>query len=121
MGLVTARITLSNPLDRSIAPVEVDAVVDTSIQNLHLPEALARQLQLRTVQMREITTANGQRLALEYVGPVDLTSRARTCCLGGLIGGDEVVLGIVPMSELDVMTPATFRPANASPALRPPR
>jgi len=121
MGLVTSQITLKNPLAPERPAVTVNAVIDTSVQNLCLSAAIADQLGLPVVQQREITTANSQRLLLDYVGPVELTCGNRTCCLGGLVTGTDVVLGLVPMSELDLMTPATFRAPNALPPVRVPR
>lgn len=121
MGLVTSPISLRNPLRPEIEPMTVNAVIDTSVQNLCLSAHVAEQLGLPVVQQREITTANGQRLMLDYVGPVELSCGQRICCLGGLVVGEDVVLGVGPMSELDLMTPATFRAPNVLPRSRTPR
>ena len=43
-----------------------------------------------------------------YVGPVEVTFKNRSCFVGALVLGDEVILGAVPMEGLDlVITPST--------------
>jgi len=41
------------------------------------------------------------------VGPVEVTFKNRSCFVGALVLGDEVLLGAVPMEDLDlVISPA---------------
>ena len=103
MGLVTATITLRNPLDSRLAPYDAKALVDTGAQLLCIPEHVATQLQLQEIQTREITTADGKRHMCPYVGPVEIAFKNRVCFQGALVLGDDVLLGAVPMQDLDVV------------------
>jgi clan AA aspartic protease len=103
MGLVTAQITLRNPLDGRLEAYETNALVDTGALLLCIPEHVATQLQLQEIQTREITTADGRRHVCSYVGPVEISFKNRICFQGALVLGDEVLLGAVPMQDLDVV------------------
>jgi len=42
-----------------------------------------------------------------YVGPIELLFENRNCYVGALVLGDEVLLGAVPMEDMDlVVSPA---------------
>lgn len=65
------------------------------------------QLQLEEADKREVTTADGARHLVPYVGPVVLQFGNRSCFTGALVMGDEVLLGVVPMEDMDlVVSPA---------------
>jgi clan AA aspartic protease len=103
MGLVTTKILLRNPLDSRLAPFEATALVDTGALHLCLPKHVVLQLDLPTLQQREVTTADGQRHICDYVGPVEVTFGNRSCFVGALVLGEEVLLGAVPMEDLDLV------------------
>ena len=115
MGLITTKITLSNPLDTRLAPLEVEALVDTGAMHLCIPEHVAVQLKLQAVQQREVSLADGQRQVCSYVGPVEVEFGNRTCFVGALVLGNEVLLGAVPMEDLDLV----ISPANRSVVVNP--
>jgi clan AA aspartic protease len=107
MGLITAQIEIRNPLDSRLAPYDAKALVDTGAVHLCLPKHVVLQLGLQTVQQREVTTADGQRHICDYVGPVEVRFENRSCFVGALVLGDDVLLGAVPMEDLDlVVSPA---------------
>ena len=107
MGLITTKIELRNPLDSRLAPYEANALVDTGALHLCLPQHVAVQLNLQSVQQREVTTADGSRHVCDYVGPVEVTFGNRSCFVGALVLGDDVLLGAVPLEDLDlVISPA---------------
>jgi len=108
MGYVTAKIKLSNPSKTNLCPVLVDALVDTGALMLCLPQHVAQQLELKESSLREVTTADGRSQKVPYVGPVEVKFEDRNCFVGALVIGDEVLLGAVPMEDMDlVITPAT--------------
>ena len=115
MGLIHTTIMLRNPLDGRLAPYEANALVDTGAQHLCLPNHVAVQLQLQTVQEREVSTADGKKHKCPYVGPVEVTFGNRTCFVGALVLGDDVLLGAVPMEDLDLV----ISPANQSVIVNP--
>ncbi len=108
MGLINAEIELSNASDREIRPVKVKALVDTGALHLCVPEHIALQLELQELYKREVKTADGKSHLVPYVGPVAVRFDNRGCFTGALVFGDEVLLGAVPMEDMDVLiSPAT--------------
>ena len=103
MGLIKAEIELANPRDAGIEPIEVKALVDTGALHLCVPEHVAIQLQLVELYKREVTTADGKRHLVPYMGPISLKFKNRGCFTGALVFGDEVLLGAVPMEDMDVL------------------
>ena len=107
MGLIYTKIILHNPLDSRLEPYEANALVDTGAVHLCIPEHVSVQLQLQTAHLREVTTTDGQRHTCPYVGPVEVSFGNRTCFVGAIVLGNEVLLGAVPMEDLDlVISPA---------------
>jgi clan AA aspartic protease len=113
MGLIHAKIALRNPRDAGLRPVETDALVDTGALHLCLPEHVALQLKLEELYQREVTTADGSRRLCPYVGPIEVRFENRACYTGALVLGDEVLLGAVPMEDMDlVISPARLSTAK---------
>ena len=107
MGLVNADLKLSNPA-RDVQPLHVRSLVDTGAMNLCIPEHVAVQLGLVELFKREVTIADGSTRLVPYVGPVAIEFENRGCVTGALVLGDEVLLGVVPMEDMDVLvSPAT--------------
>jgi clan AA aspartic protease len=110
MGLVTAIIELSNPANRALAPVTVEALVDSGALHLCLPEHVAMQLGLDLGKKREVTLADGSRRLVPYAGPIEIKFANRSCYTGALVFGQQPLLGAVPMEDMDVLIhPATQR------------
>lgn len=107
MGLVSAEIELSNPRDGNIRPIKVKSLVDTGALHLCVPEHVAIQLELEELYKREVTTADGKKHLVPYMGPISIKFENRGCFTGALVLGDEVLLGAVPMEDMDlVVSPA---------------
>ena len=103
MGLVYSNITISNPVLSQLAPIEVRCLADTGSTYLVLPQHIATQLQLVPLETREATTADGSSHTVPYAGPVKVNFLNRNCFVGALIMGDEVLLGAVPMEDMDLI------------------
>ena len=103
MGLIHADLNLSNPRNAEIEPITVRALVDTGALHLCIPEHIAMQLDLAELYSREVATADGRLLLAPYVGPLALKFKNRACFTGALVLGDEVLLGAVPMEDMDVL------------------
>lgn len=103
MGLIHAQIALANPRDPSIQPFMVKALVDTGALHLCIPEHVAIQLGLAELYQREVTLADGRKQLVPYMGPISLRFENRGCFTGALVLGDEVLLGAVPMEDMDVV------------------
>ncbi len=107
MAYVMAEIVLKNPRLPDLKPVSVKARVDTGALTLCIPQHVAVQLNLEAAEMREATTADGEAHTVQYVGPIEILFENRRCFVGALVLGDEVLLGAVPMEDMDlVLSPA---------------
>ena len=116
MGLIRTEITLRNPRDRSLAQLTAIALVDTGALHLCIPEHVALQLKLECLEEREVTTADGVKHLCAYVGPVELRFGNRGCFVGALVLGDEVLLGAVPMEDMDLVVSPATRSVTVNPA-----
>lgn len=116
MGLVNAEIELSNPRDSDIRPMRVASLVDTGALHLCIPRHVALQLGLEELYQREVTTADGAKHLVPYVGPVSVKFENRGCFTGALVLGDRVLLGAVPMEDMDVLVCPAARKLIVNPA-----
>lgn len=108
MGYVYADISISNPKNGKIGPVSVKALVDTGAMTLCIPEHISLQLGLEAIENREVTTADGRSHIVPYAGPVQIEFENRTCFTGALVLGDSVLMGAVPMEDMDlIVSPST--------------
>ena len=103
MTQVHAEITLDNPMQAPGKSVSIRALVDTGALHLCIPEALCRQLTLAAERVRRVTFADGRSVDAPYVGPVRVEAAGRTCFVGAMVFGDEVLLGAIPMEDLDLL------------------
>ena len=108
MGLANAKIELRNPRRPELEAVEIDALTDTGAVHLCIPPHIQIQLQLEEMDTKEVTLADGSRRLAPYVGPVELRFRNRVGFAGALVMGDEPLLGVIPMEDMDlVVVPRT--------------
>ena len=103
MGMIYAAIELANPTRPELVPMTVEALVDTGAMTICIPEHVALQLGLEEIGKREVTTADERRHVIPYVGPVRITFQNRTCFTGALVIGETVLLGAVPMEDMDLV------------------
>jgi clan AA aspartic protease len=103
MGLIITMLRLSNPKRNEIQPVEVEALADTGSVFLVIPEHVQVQLGLEELEKREVTLADGSRRLVPYVGPVELRFKNRGGYFGALVMGNGVLLGAIPMEDMDLV------------------
>lgn len=115
MGYVRADIQIKNPRYTDLLPIKVSALVDTGALMLCIPQHLQIQLRLDELEKREITTADGRKQLAPYVGPLQLTFENRNCFVGALVLGDEVLLGAVPMEDMDLIVSPAHRKLVVNP------
>lgn len=115
MGLTTAQLTLANARRDDLSPIAVDALADTGAVHLCIPEHVALQLQLDELEKREVTLADGSRRAVPYVGPVHLRFGNRSGFTGAMVLGNEVLLGAIPMEDMDLVVIPSSRQVVANP------
>jgi len=103
MGLTYANIKLSNPKRPHLKEMEVKALVDTGAMFTCVPEHVVIQLELEKLENREVTTADGKKHIVPYVGPLKIEFDNRSCYAGALVIGNEVQLGAIQMEDMDLI------------------
>ena len=116
MGLAYADITLSNPRREELPPIAAKALADTGALMLCIPQRIASQLQLEPEMMRDVSVADGSSASVPYVGPIRVSFGNRLCYVGALVLGDEVLLGSVPMEDMDLIVNPGRREVTVDPA-----
>jgi clan AA aspartic protease len=116
-GIVRADLRLSNPLNPNLNPISVSALADTGALHLCIPEHVVLQLGYTLDQSatREVTLADGSKQLCHYVGPIKLDFKNRSCFVGALVLGDEVLLGAVPMDDMDLVVIPALRIVDVNP------
>jgi len=115
MGLAYVMLTLKNPRNPGVDPVEVEALADTGSVYLVLPEHVRLQLSLEDDSEKEITLADGTRRKVPYVGPVEARFKNRVAFVGAIVMGDEVLLGAIPMEDMDLVVLPQTRAVDVNP------
>lgn len=103
MGLITAEIILTNPRIKKIKPLEVEALVDSGAVHLCIPEHIQIQLKLEEIDKKEVILADGERKLVPYVGPIQIKFKNRIGFAGALVMGDQILLGAIPMEDMDLV------------------
>ena len=116
MGLVYADIELINAEDIALARryfigedevkrMRINALVDTGAYMLCINESIQEQLQFPIVEKRKGQLADGTIQDFDVVTGVELKFKnRRTSCSAMVLPGDsEVLLGAIPLEDMDVM------------------
>ena len=119
MGLIYADIELINGGDLEmvrrklmdqdeVKRMRVTALVDTGSLMLAINENIQEQLQFSVVEKRKAQMANGSIIECEVVAPVEIRfkNRQTTCRAMVLPGDSEVLLGAIPLEDMDVLIDA---------------
>jgi clan AA aspartic protease len=116
MGLVYADIELISGDDdtlhrrgyisqSAIKKVAITALVDSGAYMLAINETIRLQLDLQPVDNQTAELADGSLIQLDIVSPVivKFANRATTCRAMVLPGNSEVLLGAIPLEDMDVV------------------
>jgi hypothetical protein len=60
-------------------------------------------LALEETGRKEVTLADGSRKMVPYVGPVETRFKNRVAFVGAIVMGNEVLLGAIPMEDMDLV------------------
>ena len=101
MGHVFTTIKLRNPRREDVRELEVRALVDTGANHLCLPATVVAELSLEAETTRTVKTADGGVWHCRYVGPIKVRFQNRECFVGALEFGDQVLLGAIPLEDMD--------------------
>lgn len=116
MGLVYAEIDLISVDDivlhrrgfikeSEIKQVRVNALVDSGAYMLAINENIKAQLDLPLIEKQFSRLADESLLELEVVGPVEVRFENRSTTVRAIVlpGNAEVLLGAIPMEDMDVL------------------
>jgi clan AA aspartic protease len=115
MGLVNGVVTLRNPRRTDLKEVEVVALADSGSVHLCITEHVRIQLELEMIDQKEVTLADGSKHLVPYVGPVELHFKNRVGFAGALVMGDQVLLGAIPMEDMDLVIVPRTRTIDVNP------
>ncbi len=116
MGLVYAEIDISNggdaylfrqgllPEDK-IKQTTITALVDSGAFMLSINENIKTQLDLPVIEKQFVTLADESTIEVEVVGPVEVRFENRSTTVRAVVlpGDAEVLLGAIPMEDMDVL------------------
>ena len=115
MGVVNGRFLLRNPRLPSLTPLEVDAPADSGALHLCIPDHVRIQLQLEPIDTKEVTLADGTKQLVPYVGPLEVRFKNRVGFVGAIVMGDEVLVGAIPMEDMDLVIVPRTRTIDINP------
>nr|VFJ65441.1 MAG: clan AA aspartic protease, AF_0612 family [Candidatus Kentron sp. FM]VFJ71536.1 MAG: clan AA aspartic protease, AF_0612 family [Candidatus Kentron sp. FM]VFK18907.1 MAG: clan AA aspartic protease, AF_0612 family [Candidatus Kentron sp. FM] len=112
---IHTKIRLSNPKNTPPTPLEFTALVDTGAITLCIPQRIADRLNLAELEKRQVTTAEGRHIPVPYVGPIQVTFQNRNCFTGALVLGDDILLGAVPLEDMDLVVNPRLQQVTVNP------
>lgn len=115
MGIVNANILLKNPRKPELKPVEVTSLIDSGAVHLCIPEHIQIQLELEQIDKKEAILADGSKQLVPYVGPIEIHFKNRIGFAGALVMGDQVLLGSIPMEDMDLVIIPKTRSLETNP------
>jgi clan AA aspartic protease len=116
MGLVMAKLSLRNPRYPDQQAIEVEALADTGAVHMCIPQHIAIQLRLEQYDQKEVTIADGTKRLVPYMGPIEMRFKNRVGLGGALVIGDQVLLGAIPMEDMDLVVSPKDRKIDVNPA-----
>ena len=116
MGLVYAEIDLLNGGDvylqrkklvdeKEVKKVTINALVDSGAYMLTINENVRAQLDLPFIEKQFGRLADETLLELDVVGPVEVRFENRRTTVDAIVlpGNSEILLGSIPMEDMDVL------------------
>lgn len=116
MPLLDPEVILKNPRKPELKPVEVGALADSGAVRLCIPEHIRIQLELEEIDKKEVTVTDGSQKVAPYVGPVEIRFKNRIGFAGALVMGDQVLLGAIPMEDMDLVIIPKTRALDVNPS-----
>ncbi len=91
--------------ESEIKQVTVNALVDSGAYMLAINENVKAQLDLPLIEKQFSRLADESLLELEVVGPVEVRFENRSTTVRAIVlpGNAEVLLGVIPMEDMDVL------------------
>ena len=116
MGLIYADIELINADDlafvrrhvigeEEVKRIHVKMLVDTGSIYMCINESVQEQLQLANVEKRKGQLADGRIVEYDVAGPIEVRFKNRRCVVDAMVlpGDNEMLLGSIPLEDMDVL------------------
>jgi len=71
---------------------------------------------MEPMELIRTNITHGVKRLCPYVGPIEVHFGKRGCFTGALVLGDEILLGAVPMEDMDVVVSPATRSVTVNPA-----
>ncbi len=130
MRLIRTQLELVNGGDLELArrgklPVQdvrkmnVTALVDSGAMMLAINESICQQLGLFKVDERLAELADGSVRPYDVVGPIEVRIPHRRCNVDAMVlpGDSEVLLGAIPMEDMDLVIEPKSQTVQVNPAM----
>jgi clan AA aspartic protease len=103
MGLVYADFKLVNHYTRQ--SVNIRALVDTGTTGAFVTWEVARQLGFdpEELSVQHVTVADGRRVVVPRLAPVEIHFQDRHYCTEVCILGDQCLMGVIPLEFMDLI------------------
>lgn len=128
MGLIYANLELVSAGDvelarkgyinkEAIKRVNVSALVDSGAYMMCINEHIKSQLDLAVIDTIEAELADGTLQNMDVVGPliINFKNRTTSCNAAVLPGETEVLLGAIPMEDMDVVLVPKLQTIDVNP------
>lgn len=128
MGLIHAELELVSAEDKglfrkgyieesAIKKEKVTALVDSGAYMMCINEHIQSQLDLAIIETMEAELADGSTKILNVVGPliVNFKNRTTSCNAAVFPGNSEVLLGSIPMEDMDVVLVPKLQTIDVNP------
>lgn len=116
MGIIYADIELINATDLALAKhhhigeeevkrMSVNMLVDTGSVYMCINKTVQEQLQLSIVEKRKGQLADGSVVEYDIAGPIEVRFKNRRCVVDAMVlpGDNELLLGAIPLEDMDVV------------------
>lgn len=114
--MIHADVELRNACRTELKPFAARALVETGAAHLCIPRHVALQLGLKAIGERQIVISDGSTQVVDYVGPVTIKFGNREAFVGALVIGKEVLVGLIPMQDLDLIVAPREGQVTVNPA-----
>lgn len=94
--------------EEDIKRIKVSALVDSGAEMLAINEQVKDLLNLFVLDTQRAELADGSKVELEVVGPVEIRFANRRASVDAIVlpGNVQILLGAIPMEEMDVLADA---------------
>ena len=91
-------------------------MTDSGSLHLCIPEHVRIRLELEEIDKKEAMLADDSRRLLPYVGPIEIRFGNRVGFVGALVLGNQVLLGAIPMEDMDLVVVPSTRTLAVNPS-----